>query len=131
MTKLAGVVVLLVFKLSALESLLSSTIATTGRLASVLNGFVTLILSQSLFNLLATGALVAAGADGTEFDITVVGGGDGVVVATATVGTAVATVLETATLFAAFAIELMRVETWAGAVVAVAAMFVLIEEIFI
>lgn len=130
LTKFAGVVVLLIFKLSAaaLDSLLSSL--------AVLKGFVTLILSQSLFNLLAAGAVAVIGAGGTDVDVTVVvavdGGGDGVVVATAAAaGVAVATVLETVTLFVAFAIELIRVETGAGAEVAVAAMLVLIEEIFI
>lgn len=120
LTKFAGVVALLIFKLSAgaAAALLSSLV--------VLKGFVTLILSQSLFNLLATGAVAVIGAGGTGVDVTVAvvvdGGGDGV---------AVATVLETVTLFAAFAIELMRVEAGAGAEVAVAAMLVLIEEIFI
>lgn len=132
LTKLAGVVVLLIFTFS-LRSLLSSPVV-VGRLTSVLNGFVTLILSQSLFSLLATGVVVVAvtpvGGDGTDTVVVA-----GVVVLTTAV--AVATVLATATLFTgAFEIELIRFEACVGAAVfdawvAVAAMLVLIEEIFI
>ncbi len=99
--------------------------------ASVLSGFVTLILSQSLFNLFAVVAalvVVVVGGDGTDVIVAVAE------LATLASSVAVTTVaLPAATLFIVELVtEVIRLATWGDGVVGVAAaMLALIEEIFI